>query len=55
MSQSDQELDQLSELLHALPVETMPMTISELDGYVTAVLACPEMVPPSEWLPHVWG
>ena len=55
MSQSDQELDQLSELLHALPIEAMPMTISELDGYVTAVLACPEMVPPSEWLPHVWG
>ena len=55
MEQSDKELDKLNELLHALPVETMPMTISELDGFVVGVLACPEMIPPSEWLPHVWG
>ncbi|MDI3335661.1 hypothetical protein QKW60_04545 [Defluviimonas aestuarii] len=34
MDQSDQELDRLSALLHALPVENMPMTLSELDGYL---------------------
>ncbi|WP_422073206.1 UPF0149 family protein [Tranquillimonas rosea] len=55
MDQSDQELDCLSALLHALPVENMPMTLSELNGFVAGVLACPEMIPPSEWLPHVWG
>lgn len=55
MGQSDQDLDHLSELLHALPLENMPMTLSELDGYVTGVLACPDMIAPSEWLPHVWG
>ena len=32
MGQSDQELDRLDELLHALPAENMPMTLSELDG-----------------------
>jgi uncharacterized protein YecA (UPF0149 family) len=31
------------------------MTLSELDGYVTGILACSEMIAPSEWLPHVWG
>ena len=55
MGQSDQDLDHLNELLHALPVDNMPMTLSELDGYVTGILACPEMIAPSEWLPHVWG
>lgn len=55
MGQSDQDLDRLNELLHVLPVEHMPMTLSELDGYVTGVLACPDVIPPSEWLPLVWG
>lgn len=27
-------------LLHALPAENMPMSLSELDGYVTGILAC---------------
>ena len=31
------------------------MAVSELDGYVTGILACPDLVPPSDWLPHVWG
>ncbi len=55
MAQSDQELDRLSGLLHALPAEHMPMTLSELDGYVVGVLACPDLIPPSEWVPLVWG
>jgi len=55
MGQSPQALDRLSVLLHALPSEDMPMTLSELDGYVTGILACPDMIAPSEWLPHVWG
>ncbi|WP_289150238.1 UPF0149 family protein [uncultured Salipiger sp.] len=55
MSQTDQDLDRLSKLLHALPHEDMPMSISELDGYVTGLLTCPELIPPSEWLPLVWA
>ncbi|MEQ5829293.1 UPF0149 family protein [Sulfitobacter sp. NFXS29] len=47
MDQSDQDLDQLDALLRALPVDNMPMTLSELDGYIVGVLACPEMIPPS--------
>lgn len=55
MDKEEQRLDRLSILLHALPTENMPMTLSELDGYVTGILTCPEMIAPSEWLPHVWG
>ena len=31
------------------------MTVGELDGFVTGLLVHPELVPPSEWLPVVWG
>lgn len=55
MDQSDQDLDRLSTLLHALPAENMPMTLGELDGYVTGVLACPDMSLPSDWIPRVRG
>jgi uncharacterized protein len=55
MSQTDQDLDRLKSLLHALPPENMAMTLSELDGYLVGVFACPEMIRPSEWLPQVWG
>ena len=54
MGQSDQDLDHLNMLLNALPVENMPMTLSELDGYLTGILSCPDVIPPSEWLPLVW-
>ena len=55
MDHSDQDLDRLNALLNALPAESMPMTLSELDGYIVGVLACPEIIPPPEWLPLVWG
>ena len=55
MDKEEKRLDRLSELLHALPVDNMPMTLNELDSYVTGVLACPEMIPSSEWLPQVRG
>lgn len=52
---SDQDLDRLDMLLATLPQEAYPMSVSELDGYVTGILSCPELIPPSEWLTHVWG
>jgi len=55
MDPEDERLDRLDDLLHALAVENEPMTVSELDGFVTGILACPEMIPPSDWLSHVWG
>ena len=29
--------------------------ISALDGYFTAIISAPNLIPPSEWLPHIWG
>ena len=55
MSRADEELDRLADLLNGIPVERDGMTLSELDGYVAALIVCPEMIPPSEWLSVVWG
>jgi uncharacterized protein len=55
MSQSDEELDRLEEILASLPPDNFPMSLSELDGYVTGLLCCPELIPPSEWLSQVWS
>ena len=55
MSDMDPDLDRLQDLLNAIPVERDGMTIAELDGYVAALIVCPEMILPSEWLPGAWG
>ena len=55
MDQDDDRLDRLEELLNLLDLDNEPMDLSELDGFVTGLLACPEMIPPSDWLPAVWG
>lgn len=31
------------------------LQLSDLDGFLTAVAIGPELIEPSEWLPHVWG
>ena len=31
------------------------LDISELDGFFTAIVSGPVMIPPSQWLPAVWG
>jgi hypothetical protein len=46
-------LKQLDKLLLNLPTEAM--LLSELDGYLTGIVVCPELVMPSEWLPGIWG
>ena len=55
MSDTDPDLDRLHDLLSAIPAERDGMTIAELDGYVAALIVCPDMILPSEWLPGVWG
>lgn len=55
MDRSDEYLDQLDAHLAALPEDNYPMSVSELDGYLTGVLACTEEIPAADWLPAVWG
>ena len=31
------------------------LVVSELDGFLTAIVSGPVMIPPSQWLPAVWG
>ena len=55
MSDTDPDLDRLQDVLNAIPAERDSMTIAELDGYVAALIVCPDMILPSEWLQGVWG
>ena len=55
MSDTDPELDRLQELLATIPPEWKGINVVELDGYVAALIVCPDTIPPSEWLPGVWG
>ena len=60
---TDDELDRLADFLLSRvgdDVDTRGkdegvLTISELDGLFTAVVSGPVMIPPSKWLPAVWG
>ena len=51
MSHTKRQLDALNRMLFELPDDSDAMPLSEFDGLVV----CPEVIPPSEWLPVVWG
>lgn len=53
MTKLPSRLRRLEDALFALPDECM--LLSDLDGYLTGLILCPEVVPPAEWLPVVWG
>jgi uncharacterized protein len=49
------DLEQLSSFLLSLPDDHEPMLMEELDGFLAGIVVCPEMILPSQWLPHVWS
>jgi uncharacterized protein len=49
------DLDVLDRFLLSDAAPDDSMGLSDLDGFLTGVLAGPELVLPSEWLPRVWG
>jgi uncharacterized protein len=53
MPNLSRRLKQLEKELLALGEEVM--LLEELDGLLAGILVCPEVIPPSEWLPVVWG
>ncbi|WP_119417856.1 UPF0149 family protein [Desertibaculum subflavum] len=55
MTQSDADLDRLETFLESDRVPEGTMNLSMLDGFLTAVAAGPEVVPPAEWLATIWG
>lgn len=51
----DDDLEALEEYLLSPDVPEETMLLSELDGYLTAIAVLPQVIPPEEWLPEIWG
>ncbi len=50
---SDEEIDQLSDFLKEIGPSALNM--EAVDGLFCALICGPEVVPPSEYLPEIWG
>jgi uncharacterized protein len=53
MTKLPSRLRRLEDALYALPDDCM--LLSDLDGYLTGLVLCPEAIPSAEWLPVIWG
>jgi len=49
------ELEKLDTYLSSDQAPDNCMQISDFDGFLTGVICSPELIPPSEWLPVIWG
>jgi uncharacterized protein len=49
------DLGALEAFLNSKSTPPGSMGISELDGFLTAIVIAPELVLPSEWLPAIWN
>lgn len=52
---TEPELEWLDDVLMEYGTEQSVLDMSELDGFLTAVLSGPTVVPVEEWLPALWG
>ncbi len=52
---TDEEIDELEQFLFNESGLDIPMTMSEIDGLLTAVVIGPVFPPPLQWLPLIWG
>ena len=48
------DLDRLESFLGSLDSDDA-MLFSALDGFLSGVVVCPDLILPSEWLPVIWG
>jgi uncharacterized protein len=55
MDAEQDRLEQLETLLGNLPDGFEPMLVSEIDGFLTGAIICPDLVPPSAWMPYILG
>lgn len=51
---TDTDLERLDAFLMSDAVPESAMDVSTLEGFLTALVIGPTMVPPSQWLPWVW-
>lgn len=52
---SDADVERLSNLLEDIAVPREGMSLEMLDGFLSALVVGPQLVPPSEYLPLVWN
>ncbi|RWR01061.1 hypothetical protein ED28_16565 [[Pantoea] beijingensis] len=52
---TEEELEWLDDVLMECGNDDSVLDVSELDGLLTAILSGPNMIPPSQWLPVIWG
>lgn len=52
---SDDELEELDQFLMSDATRDEAMDISMLDGFLTALAIGPVTLPPSRWMPVIWG
>ena len=48
-------LDRFDEDIEVEGKDEGAIEVSELDGLLTAVVSGPVMIPPSQWIPQIWG
>ena len=51
---SDEDYDHIADILERFQGERA-MNLEMLDGFFAALICSPELVPPSEYLPEIWG
>lgn len=49
----ERDIDELQALLDRVPAPLEPLDVSMLDGFLCGVLLQPQVVPASQWLPHL--
>ena len=52
---SDEEFEELDELLSRYGSENSIASMSMLDGFLTGIISGPNPIMPSSWLPAIWG
>lgn len=52
---TDSDLAFLEQMLLKYQTEYSPANLSSLHGFLTAIVSGPNMLPPSYWLPQLWG
>ena len=55
IGQGEPDLKALDEYLMSDESPENCMQLSDLDGFLTAIVVGPELIQPSEWMPVVWG